>query len=96
MIGRCQLHKIRNVQDYLPEKMRGLVGQRMWQAYQADSALHAQALLEVLAAELDGPTQAPRPVSGKVWPVQRRDAWAGNRDITASLLPVLRAARDSG
>ena len=29
VIGRCQLHKIRNVQDHLPEKLRGLVGQRM-------------------------------------------------------------------
>jgi putative transposase len=53
VIGRCQLHKIRNVQDHLPEKMRSLVGQRMRQAYHADSALAAQALLEKLAAELD-------------------------------------------
>jgi len=53
VIGRCQLHKIRNVQDHLPEKLRSLVGQRMRQAYHADSALHAQALLEALAAELD-------------------------------------------
>ena len=37
----------------LPEKLRGLVGQRMRQAYHADSALAAQALLEGLAAELD-------------------------------------------
>jgi putative transposase len=53
VIGRCQLHKIRNVQDHLPEKLRGLVGRRMRQAYHADSALAAQALLEALAAELD-------------------------------------------
>jgi len=53
VIGRCQLHKIRNVQDHLPQKLRGLVGQRMRQAYHADSALAAQALLEGLAAELD-------------------------------------------
>ena len=53
VVGRCQLHKIRNVQDHLPEKMRGLVGQRMRTAYHADSALAAQALLEGLAAELD-------------------------------------------
>jgi transposase-like protein len=53
VIGRCQLHKIRNVQDHLPEKLRSLVGQRMRQAYHADSALAAQALLEKLAAELD-------------------------------------------
>jgi putative transposase len=53
VIGRCQLHKIRNVQDHLPEKLRGLVGQRMRAAYHADSALAAQVLLEGLAAELD-------------------------------------------
>jgi transposase-like protein len=53
VIGRCQLHKIRNVQDHLPEKMRSLVGRRMRQAYHADSALAAEALLEALAAELD-------------------------------------------
>ena len=53
VIGRCQLHKIRNVQDHLPQKLRSLVGQRMRTAYHADSALAAQALLEGLAAELD-------------------------------------------
>ena len=54
-IGRCQLHKnkIRNVQDHLPKKLRGPVGQRIRQAYHADSALAAQALLEALAAGLD-------------------------------------------
>jgi putative transposase len=53
VIGRCQLHKIRNVRDHLPKKMRGLVEQRMRAAYQADSALEAEALLLALAKELD-------------------------------------------
>ena len=53
VIGRCQLHKIRNVQDHLPEKLRSLVGRRMRTAYHAESALAAQAQLEKLAAELD-------------------------------------------
>src|SRR5947208_3503768 len=53
VIGRCQLHKVRNVQDHLPEKLRGLVGKRMRLAYHAPSALEAQAQLEVLVAELD-------------------------------------------
>ena len=53
VIGRCQIHKVRNVQDHLPEKLRGLVGKRMRLAYHATSALEAQALLEGLAAELD-------------------------------------------
>jgi hypothetical protein len=29
VIGRGQLHKVRNVQDHLPEKLRSLVGQRI-------------------------------------------------------------------
>ncbi len=53
VIGRCQLHKLRNVQDHLPQRMRGLVGRRMRTAYHADSALDAQGQLEALAAELD-------------------------------------------
>ena len=53
VIARCQLHKIRNVRDRLPEKLRGVVERRMRAAYHADSALAAQAELEALAAELD-------------------------------------------
>ncbi|MCA1822620.1 MAG: IS256 family transposase, partial [Pseudonocardia sp.] len=53
VIGRCQLHKIRNVQDRLPEKLRSVIASRMRQAYQADSALAAEAELCALAAELD-------------------------------------------
>ena len=53
VIGRCQIHKLRNVRDHLPEKMRGPVTKRMRAAYHADSALEAEALLEALARELD-------------------------------------------
>lgn len=53
VIARCQLHKLRNVRDHLPEKMRGPVTKRMRKAYHADSALEAEALLSVLAKELD-------------------------------------------
>ncbi|HEX8762055.1 MAG TPA: IS256 family transposase [Pseudonocardiaceae bacterium] len=53
VIGRCQLHKIRNVQDRLPEKLRSVVANRMRRAYHADSALAAEAELCALAAELD-------------------------------------------
>jgi putative transposase len=53
VIARCQLHKLRNVRDHLPEKMRGPVEKRMRAGYHADSALHAEALLEALATELD-------------------------------------------
>jgi putative transposase len=53
VIGRCQLHKIRNVRDHLPERLRGPVEARMRTAYHAASALDAQAQLEALAKELD-------------------------------------------
>lgn len=53
VIALCQIHKLRNVRDHLPEKMRGPVTKRMRATYHADSALQAQALLEALAGELD-------------------------------------------
>ena len=53
VLGRCQLHKIRNVQDRLPDKLRAVVATRMRRAYHADSALSAEAELCALAAELD-------------------------------------------
>ena len=53
VIARCQLHKIRNIQDRLPEKMRSVVASRMRRAYHADSALAAEAQLCALATELD-------------------------------------------
>jgi len=53
IIQRCQEHKIRNVRDRLPEKLRSLVQARMRQAYHAGSALAAEAKLTALAAELD-------------------------------------------
>jgi len=53
VIQRCQEHKIRNVRDRLPEKLRSLVQARMRQAYHAESALAAEAKLTALATELD-------------------------------------------
>jgi putative transposase len=53
VIARCQLHKLRNVRDHLPENMRGPVQKRMRKAYHAHSALEAEAQLTALAKELD-------------------------------------------
>jgi putative transposase len=53
VIQRCQLHKIRNVRDKLPQRLRPGVERRMRAAYHADSALAAEALLNALARELD-------------------------------------------
>lgn len=53
VIQRCQLHKIRNVADHLPQKLRSTVGSKMRQAYHAETAIAAEATLTALAAELD-------------------------------------------
>jgi len=45
LIQRCQLHKIRNVRDKLPQRLRPGVERRMRAAYHAESALEAEALL---------------------------------------------------
>lgn len=53
VIQRCQLHKVRNVKDHLPQRLRSTVGRRMTDAYHAGSALEAEAALLALAKELD-------------------------------------------
>jgi putative transposase len=53
VIQRCQLHKVRNVKDHLPQRLRSTVGRKMTDAYHAGSALEAEAALLVLATELD-------------------------------------------
>jgi len=53
VIQRCQLHKVRNVKDHLPQRLRSTVGRRMTDAYHAASALEAEAALLALAQELD-------------------------------------------
>src|SRR5258705_6843190 len=53
VIQRCQLQKIRNVKDPLPQRLRSSVGRKMTDAYHAASALEAEAALLALAKELD-------------------------------------------
>jgi transposase-like protein len=53
VIQRCQLHKVRNVKDRLPQRLRSSIGRRMTDAYHAPSALEAEAALLALAKELD-------------------------------------------
>ncbi|HXZ70886.1 MAG TPA: IS256 family transposase [Streptosporangiaceae bacterium] len=53
VIQRCQQHKIANVRDKLPDKLKAVAEKRMRQAYHAESALKAEAELETLARELD-------------------------------------------
>jgi transposase-like protein len=52
LIQRCQQHKIKNVRDKLPERLRTVAERRMRQAYHASSAVEAEGLLEQLAREL--------------------------------------------
>lgn len=53
VIQRCQLHKIRNVKDRLPKRLRSSVGRKMTDAHHAASAPPAEAALLALAKELD-------------------------------------------
>ncbi|MGH3160024.1 MAG: IS256 family transposase [Streptosporangiaceae bacterium] len=53
LIQRCQEHKIRNVKDKLPERLKQVTVQRMRQACHAKSALDAESQLTALARELD-------------------------------------------
>ena len=53
VFARCQLHKIRNVRDKLPQRLRPIVERRIRATYHADSAIEAEARLVALARELD-------------------------------------------
>jgi putative transposase len=53
IIQRCQLHKLRNVTDRLPDAVASTVAKRMRAAYHHTDPLMAQANLEALAGELD-------------------------------------------
>ena len=53
MIGRCQLHKIRNVKAKLPDAVAATVTKKMHAAYRSGDVLTAQAALEQLACQLD-------------------------------------------
>ena len=53
LIQRCQQHKIKNVRDKLPEKLRAVAEKRMRDAYRASSSVEAEGQLAALARELD-------------------------------------------
>ena len=53
IVQRCQLHKLRNVTDRLPDAVASTVAKRMRRAYHHADALVAQAELETLARELE-------------------------------------------
>jgi putative transposase len=53
VIQRCQMHKLRNVADKLPDDLAKTVTKKMRAAYHAPSAIIAEAQLEALARELE-------------------------------------------
>jgi putative transposase len=53
VVQRCQLHKLRNVTDRLPDALGSTVAKRMRAAYRNPDALLAEAELQALARELD-------------------------------------------
>ncbi len=53
VIQRCQLHKIRNIERYLPDHLASSVAKKMRAAYHDESALRAEATLESLARDLE-------------------------------------------
>jgi transposase-like protein len=53
VIQRCQLHKLRNVTDRLPDALAATVAKRMRQAYHLADPLLAGAELEALARSPD-------------------------------------------
>ena len=53
LVQRCQIHKLRNVLDHLPESKRGWVRAAIRRAWAADSADEARQKLEHLAGQLE-------------------------------------------
>jgi putative transposase len=53
VLARCQLHKIRNVKGYLPDKVATVVERRMRAAYKNLDPLAGQGDLEALVKELE-------------------------------------------
>jgi len=53
VIQRCQMHKLRNVADKLPDDLARTVTKKMRAAYHAPTAILAEAQLEALARELE-------------------------------------------
>src|SRR5215208_51446 len=67
VIQRCQLHKLRNVTDRLPDAVASTVAKRMRAAYHNPDPLVAQADLEALARELDRSHPGAAAASVKGW-----------------------------
>ena len=80
VLARCQLHKIRNVRDRLPDKLRRpSSSRRMRGAYHADSALAATHSWRRWPASWTRPTPARRPACARAWPRRSPCSVSGSR-----------------
>jgi Transposase, Mutator family len=78
VIARCQLHKIRNVRDRLPGKLRTVVERRMREAYHAESARPASSSAASTATCTYPPCARPsKPKSARL-----PDPWCTMRTAT--------------
>jgi putative transposase len=87
VIQRCQLHKLRNVTDRLPDALASTVAKRMRRAYHHPDALVAQADLEALAREL----QRSHPWGGRLAARAGRDAHRHPAGVPPTLARTLRS-----
>ena len=97
VLGRCQLHKIRNVADHLPEKLRSVVTSRMRRAYHADSAWPPRPNWPRWPPSWTAPTPARRRACARAWQ-PRYLAASSTRSSSSSTPPaayIMAAARGS-
>jgi putative transposase len=68
VIQGCEMHKLRDVADKLPDDLAATVMKKMREAYHATSAIIAEAQLEALARELEHTHPARQAGYAKAWP----------------------------
>jgi putative transposase len=68
VIQRCQLHKLRNVADRLPDALASTVAKKLRVAYHLADPLLAEAELESLARSLERSILARLPACERAWP----------------------------
>ena len=79
VVQRCQLHKLRNVADRLPDAVASTVAKRMRRAYHQPDPLAAQPSWKRSPVSWTAPTLAPRPACGRAWPRRSRSAGSASR-----------------
>ncbi len=88
LIQRCQLHKIRNVEDKLPDKLAATVAKKMRAAYRNPDPLAAEADLEALA---DGLAKAHPGAAGSLREGLAETLTIGRLGVPPTLARTLRS-----